>query len=172
MEAAEAAVLARLAAELLELLGPGQPPDPASADPLAELVGLPPGDAPAPTDPALARLFPAAYSDDPEASREFRRYSQAELVAGKRVAAARVLDDVSPLVATGGRLRLDHDGAWAWLSWLTDIRLVLGSRLGVTEDSYAERVSPEDPRAASLAVFGWLGWLQESLLSRLEPHLG
>ena len=60
---------------------------------------------------------------------------------------------------------LDRDQADAWLSWLNDIRLVLGTRLEVTEDTYEEDLDPEDPRWQVMQVYGWLGWLQESLLS-------
>ena len=41
---------------------------------------------------------------------------------------------------------LDRDQADAWLRALNDIRLVLGTRLEVTEDTYEEDVDPEDPR--------------------------
>ena len=56
------------------------------------------------------------------------------------------------------------------LQALTDIRLVLGTRLDVTEDP-AEmwaRMTPDDPRGALLAVYDWLGWLQESIVRALD----
>jgi len=62
-------------------------------------------------------------------------------------------------------LVLDRDEADGWLGWLNDIRLVLGTRLDVTEDSHED-----DPQDQLTAVYSWLGWLQESLLSCLDPR--
>jgi hypothetical protein len=167
LEPAEAEVLARCAVELLELLGSGED---VSDDPLEALVGLPPGDVSPPDDPALARLFPAAYADDEAAATEFRRFTESDLRAGKRAAASDALLSLQPLLAAGGKLALDRDQADSWLSWLNDIRLVLGTRLDVTEDTYEEDIAPDDPRWQVLQVYGWLGWLQESLLSCLDPR--
>jgi hypothetical protein len=170
LEAVEAQVLAQSAAELLELLG-GE--EDVEQDPLAAMVGLPSGDASTPEDPALARLFPDAYRPDveePEAAREFRRFTEPDLRAGKRGHAAAVLAQLQPLLEHGGKLALDRDEADAWLSWLNDLRLVLGTRLEVTEDLDEAELDPDDPRTPVLAVYGWLGWLQESLLSCLDPR--
>ena len=167
LDPAEAVVLAQCATELLELLGAG---DDVSGDPLEALVGLPPGDVAPPDDPALARLFPAAYPDDDAAATEFRRFTESDLRAGKRAAASDALVSLQPLLGAGGKLVLDRDQADAWLSWLNDIRLVLGTRLDVTEDTYEEDIDPEDPRWQVMQIYGWLGWLQESLLSCLDPR--
>ena len=167
VEAVEAEVLAQCATELLELLGAE---DEVSDDPLAAMVGLPPGDVARPDDPALARLFPDAYGDDPEAATDFRRYTESDLRAGKRAAASDALLQLQPLLAGGGKLVLDRDQADTWLAWLNDIRLVLGTRLGVTEEMYDEDLDLDDPRAQLLGVFSWLAWLQESLLSCLDPR--
>jgi hypothetical protein len=163
----EAHVLSQCAAELLELLGE-QPSG--SEDPLEAMVGLPPGEVTKPEDPAVARLFPDAYGDDDAAAKEFRRYTESDLRAGKRAAAATALHALAPLLADGGKLSLDRDEADQWLSWLNDIRLVLGTRLEVTEDLYEDELDPDDPSTQVKAIYGWLGWLQESLLACLEPR--
>jgi len=162
----EAAVLRSCAQDLLVLLGAGQEVDP---DPLAALVGMPVGDPELPSDPALARLLPDAYSDDdPDASREFRRYTDDDLRAGKRAHAEVVL---ATLPADGGRLVLDRAAADAWLGCLNDLRLVLGTRMEVTEDTDLDDLDEDDPRRQALHIYGWLGWMQESLLRCLDPHL-
>jgi hypothetical protein len=148
LEPAEASLLAQCAVELLELLGTG---DEVSGDPLEALVGLPPGDVAPPEDPALARLFPSAYQHD-------------------EAAASDAIVSLQPLLEAGGKLVLDRDQADAWLSWLNDIRLVLGTRLDVTEDTYEDDIDPEDPRWQVMQIYGWLGWLQESLLACLDPR--
>ena len=163
----EAQVLAQCAEELLELLGSD---DEVPDDPIAAMVGIATGEVTPPTDPALARLLPDAYRDEPGAATDFRRYTEADLRASKRAAASTALTQLQPLLDTGGKLSLDRDEADAWLAWLNDIRLVLGTRLDVTEETYEEDIAPDDPRGQVLAVYGWLGWLQESLISCLVPR--
>jgi hypothetical protein len=64
---------------------------------------------------------------------------------------------------------LDHDGAMAWLGGLNDIRLALGVRLKIEDNSHEhlELLKPDDPLRAVYAVYTWLGWLQESLIQAL-----
>ncbi len=166
LDAGEAGLLAALAEDLLALLGERETPD---ADPLAAMVGLSSGPLPPPEDPALARLLPDAYADDDHAAAEFRRFTEHDLRAGKRADAGTVLATLAPLLGRGGRLVLDRDQVDAWLGTLNDLRLVLGTRLEVTEDTPLE-VPDDDPHAQALLVYGWLGWLQESLLSCIEPR--
>ena len=169
IEQVEAVILAQCASELLSLLGES---DEIPDDPIEAMVGLPSGDVRTPEDPALARLLPDAYGDDAAAASDFRRYTEADLRAGKRASASTVLAALQPLLADGGKLTLDRDQADAWLWWLNDIRLVLGTRLDVTEDTYDEPdLSDDDPRAQITAIYGWLGWLQESLISCLDPRV-
>lgn len=114
-----------------------------------------------PGDPAVARLLPSAYPDDEEAAAEFRRFTADDLTARKLANARRVLDDVAAPTAE----RLDAAGQQSWLRTLTDLRLVLGSRLGVTADGPAPS---DDPHVVVMHdVFDWLGYLQESLVQTL-----
>ncbi|MCW2615671.1 MAG: hypothetical protein JWN08_2665 [Frankiales bacterium] len=166
LDAVEADVLTAVVGDLLVLLGDD---DAGEQDPLAAMVGMPTGPVEPPTDPALARLLPDAYGDDDEAATEFRRYTETDLRAGKRAHAAVVLGTLAPYVDRGGRIPLDREQADAWLTCLNDLRLVLGTRLEVTEDTDFEPGS-DDPRSQALMVYGWLGWLQESLLECLEPR--
>lgn len=164
----EVFVLHTVVSDLLQLLGPAPAADP-DADPLVALVGLPDGPVATPEDPALARLLPDAYGDDPAAAQEFRRYTEADLLAGKRASAVAVLQTLEPVREAGGRMVFDQDAADAWLATLNDLRLVLGTRLQVTEDSelFPRGESPEDQ---ARRVYAWLGYLQESLLSVLQPR--
>ena len=119
-----------------------------------------------PDDPILARLLPDAYADDPEASGEFRRYTEVGLRSGKVAAAQTVLDT---LPASGGRVRLSAADAQAWLRALNDVRLSLGVVLGVTDDfdDTVQSLTADDPRAAYIGVYQWLAYLQESLVDAL-----
>ena len=190
LEPMESAVLAQCAADLLELLGGPDDQDPLAApgirDPLAELVGMPSGEVTPPQDPALARLLPDAYrppasaesadsansAADPrdgleQASADFRRYTDADLRAGKRAAASTVLIS---LHSAGGTMVLDREQADAWLGFLNDVRLTLGTRLGVTEDTDPDDGDDDDPRTQALQIYSWLGWVQESLLHALSSR--
>jgi hypothetical protein len=159
----EIALLGQLVEELLGLV---EEPE-VSEDPLAALVGMPPGEVAPPDNPVLQRLLPDAYRDDPEAAGDFRRYTDGDLRAGKR---ANALVVQACLPAAAGRMTIDRDQADAWLGFLNDLRLALGTSLGVTEETDPDDVEPDDPAYQALSIYGWLGWLQESLLSCLEPR--
>ncbi|MGH3023266.1 MAG: DUF2017 family protein, partial [Gaiellaceae bacterium] len=111
-----------------------------------------------PGDPGLRRLFPPAYERDKEGEAEYRRLTADELLEGRQ-AALRLVEE------TAGRDRLTAEELDAWLRALNDLRLVLGTRLDVTEETYATDIEPEDPRAHELSVFGYLSWLQEQLVA-------
>jgi hypothetical protein len=118
----------------------------------------------APDDPSLERLFPPAYDDERDAA-EYRRLTQDELQAGHREA-------LDVLESTAGRDRLTAEEADAWLRALNELRLVLGTRLDVREDTFAGGLDLGDPRAPELAVYGYLTWLQESLVEALSAKPG
>ncbi|MGR6997856.1 DUF2017 domain-containing protein [Yinghuangia aomiensis] len=125
---------------------------------------------PRPRTSVLARLLPDAYRDDAAASAEFRRYTENDLRLRKVDNARTVRADIAA-AGPGARVVLDEAHAQAWLGALNDLRLALGTNLGVTEDLdlYAESLDPDDPRLAVLAVYHWLGVLQESLVEALLP---
>lgn len=171
----EKAVLIHLFSETAQFLAPDDFGDgggePKAADPLAAMVGI--GvDAEEPEDPALLRLLPDAYPNDDDASREFRRLTQDGLRARKLANAISVLES---LHTDGKRIVLDQVQAHAWLTALTDVRLVLAERLGISDDpasqEWDEDDLADDPRAGLLAVYDWLGYLQETLVRVLEKGL-
>lgn len=159
----EAAVLRSMAGLVLELVDP--PED--GGDPLEALVGIS-GAADTPEDPVLARLLPDAYGGDREAAGEFRRYTEGDLRRHKRENAETMISGLSGLGPGGGELVLDTGDAHAWLKALNDVRLALGTRLGVEEDGGHTRVRA-DGRAdrAALSVYEWLGGVQETLVQAL-----
>jgi hypothetical protein len=109
-------------------------------------------------DPGLRRLFPPAYERDKEGEAEYRRLMADELLEGRR-AALRLLEE------TSGRDRLTAEELDAWLRALNDLRLVLGTRLDVTEETYEAELDPAHPQAHELSVYAYLSWLQEQLVA-------
>ena len=165
----EAGLMRRLVGELLELLAEGDPQggrDVELDDPLSELAV---GPANPPDDPVLARLFPDAYRDDPEAAGEFRHYTEVDLRADKRANARTVLRTLDERPANGRRIELDGAAARAWLLCLNDLRLALGTRLDVTEDyeELVDSLDEDDPRRPALGLYEWLTALQDTLVRAL-----
>ena len=110
-----------------------------------------------PEDPSLRRLRPRAYEDE-EVEREFRSLMGAELESLR-------LENLRGLAETAGRDRLDAEELDRWLAALNDLRLVLGTRLDVTEDQFADGFDPSAPHAYELAVYAFLTWLQEAAIN-------
>jgi hypothetical protein len=114
----------------------------------------------APGDPSLRRLFPPAY-DEEDDERAYRELMGGELLDGRRAALELVAETVD-------RDRLSAEEAETWLRALNDLRLVLGTRLDVQEDTFAEELRPDDLRAPALAVYAYLSWIQEQLVEALS----
>jgi hypothetical protein len=171
LDPVEASILRNLMVQMLELIGPGPGGD-SPEDPLAALFAEGPSKPPA--DPALARLFPDAYAEGPEAAEhaaEFRRYTENDLRARKRddaFALVRAIDAAEEDRRGHVRLTLDAEGCSRTLGALNDLRLTLGTRLEVSEDDDALYSLPdEDPRKPLVMAYLWLGGLQESLLETM-----
>lgn len=108
-------------------------------------------------DPSLRRLFPQPHGD-PERDREYRELVGRQLIDGRARALALVEQ-------TLGRDVLTDDEADAWLRALNDIRLVLGTRLDVTEDLDWDALEADDPRLPELALYSYVSWIQEQLVA-------
>ena len=115
-------------------------------------------------DPALERLFPDAYPDDPEREGEYRRLVHDQLLAAR-------LDALDTLEETIDADRLDEEQLLAWLGSVNDLRLVFGTRLGVTEETDERSFAPEDPRAFAFALYAYLGWLEEQAVEALAAGI-
>lgn len=159
----EREVLINLVEQIIELLG--ERTDNHVDDPLAAMVGITTHDSP-PEDEVLLRLLPNAYADQVDAA-EFRRYTESTL-RGKKYTHS-ISMRVTLKSSVDGVIELDHDGANDWLGAMNDIRLALGVRLKVEQNSHEELelLAPDDPMRGVYAVYSWLGWLQESLIVAL-----
>ena len=114
-------------------------------------------------DPVLDRLLPAGHRSDPELAADYRDLTESSLRTGKADDLATVRAGLPP---DGGTVRLDPEEAGAWLRTSNDLRLALGTRLDIQEDTEP----PEDlasEEGQQLAVYYWLTGLQGSLVDAL-----
>ena len=115
-------------------------------------------------DAALERLFPPAYPDDTKRNEEYNRLMRGDLVSAR-------MSSVDVMEQTIDQEVLDEDQLVAWLGALNDLRLILGTRLDVSEDMYGDEMPDDDPRAPAFALYSYLGWLQEQVVEALAVGL-
>jgi len=119
-------------------------------------------------DPVLTRLLPDGHRGDPELAADYRELTETSLRSGKADDLATVRATLPP---TGGEVRLDPDQAAAWLRSTNDLRLALGTRLEITEETEPpEDVTGEEDQ--QLVVYYWLTGLQGSLVDALAAGRG
>jgi hypothetical protein len=117
------------------------------------------------SDPAVARLSPAAYKDDPLRNLEY----ETSLGGAPRSGKLEALDTVERTVRAR---ELSEEEFLSWMGVVNDLRLVLGTRIEVTEESTEEDFSAGAPLDA-FHVYQFLGWLQQEMLFALgEPDAG
>ena len=112
---------------------------------------------PAGDEAARDRLFPRAYLDPTEDAAElaFQAAVHADLAAGR-------IEAIDGLIA-------DLEGAeraGVWLGAMNDLRLTLGTRIGVADDE-PEYTGPIEAAAGDVGLYHWLTGLQEALISYL-----
>jgi hypothetical protein len=119
-------------------------------------------------DPALERLFPPAYLGDDEETEarneEYRRLMRGDLLGRKQSS----LDVVE---ATIDATELDEEQLVAWMGAINDVRLVLGTRLDVSEDMGEDPFDDDDPRAPAYGLYVYLAHLQEWIVRALSSAL-
>ena len=106
------------------------------------------------SDPAVSRLFPPAY---PLQNLEF----ETNLGAAPRSGKLEALDVVE---RTANASTLTEDELLAWIGVVNDLRLVLGTRIEITEEATDEDFPADDPRHETYRVYQFLGFLLQELL--------
>jgi hypothetical protein len=141
-----------------------------AADQVPELTG----DFPQQRDPALDRIFPTGNREDEQIAAEFRQLTE----HGLRVRKTANLDTAIAALSSieDQKISIDHAQAMALVVALTDVRLVLGERLGLKQDDdfdlleeQVSGLSEDEPAVYALAVYDFLTWLQETLAHALQP---
>jgi Domain of unknown function (DUF2017) len=171
MDAHEAAVLRSLVTSVSGLLEERAASAP--TDELAALTGLRTGNSETPSDEVLARLLPDFQRADPDrpdddsergnVNSALRSLHEPEIIDEKIAAGSVVLQTVP---AEGGKVVITPEQADAWLAALNDVRLALGTNIGIDADT-PDELEEGDPRAPHLDVYHWLTWMQDSLVQAL-----
>lgn len=126
----------------------------------------------APEDPVVRRLLPDASEDQEEAG-QIRRLSESSLRDAKiaDLRAARMWLENTPL-------RVRDDQAPMLGRALNDLRLTLATRLGIEDESDAEKVHrlavssrAKDAESFMAEIYTFITWLQETLFSAMLQHL-
>ncbi|WP_137122096.1 DUF2017 domain-containing protein [Segeticoccus rhizosphaerae] len=176
LDEAELQVVCALLTQTRDLIAP--PEQASTGDPFDDLVAslgpVTPDDASSldtPRDPALERLVPRANREDDEIADEFRRLTERGLRSRKAGNLQEAIDAL--LAADPPKVSLDQGQAQAVAMALTDVRLVLGERLGLRTDedaealqeklALAEQEDEDDPVLLLSAYYDFLTWLQESV---------
>jgi Domain of unknown function (DUF2017) len=113
------------------------------------------------TDAALRRLFPSADPDDAEHAAEFDRLVREDLLSERAAA-------IEAMERTLDADRLGEDELVAWLGVLNDLRLVLGTRLDVTEETTPDDFEADDPGAGAYALYAYLTYLEDEIVQALS----
>lgn len=114
--------------------------------------------------PALRRLFPTAYPDDPERDAGYQILARSELIDGHREAIER-------LRTTSGDDEIDAETLEAWMRVVNSVRLVLGTQLDVSEDDDFGALDPDDPLAGTREVYELLGVVLDIIVTAMMSTL-
>jgi Domain of unknown function (DUF2017) len=167
----EASMLRSLVKSMLDMLDDRESSAP--IDELEEITGIRAGNPRRPQDATMRRLLPDFYRSErnhPAGSAAaeslnaaLRSLHEPAIIEAKRQACERIL---RTMPAGGGRFELTGDDANAWISGVNDIRLALGTMLGIGPEG-PEPVSDDHPLAGHYDVYQWLTVMQEYLVLAL-----
>lgn len=145
LDAPEADTLASLLTDLINALQPG---------------GLDPD------DPVYRRLYPDGYQENPEAAEAFRSMTESSLQQERLGRAEQCLAGLAEAGSAKRKIdvTLDAEASRRWLQVLNDMRLAIGTRIGITEDEHDFDFDPGDPDSMPRAVYAYLTAVQDALV--------
>jgi hypothetical protein len=109
--------------------------------------------------PVLERLFPPPYGDDAERNAGYAAVAHPELIEHRRA-------ELTLVRSTLGADTLDEGQLTAWMRSVNDLRLVLGTVLGIEEDGVAPDV--DDDNAATFGAYEYLAYLLDAIVDALS----
>ena len=122
------------------------------------------------SDPVYRRLYPDGYQDNPEAADAFRSLTEQSLREERLGRAEQCLAELAAAGSGRGKLdvTLDQAAAERWLRVLNDMRLAIGTRIGITEDDDFD-FRPDGPDAMPRAIYAYLTGAQDALVRAQLP---
>lgn len=111
-------------------------------------------------NPLLRRVFPVAHVSDEAINAQYRDMVHDELLQSRR-------DVLGRVAATAHEGELDRATLEAWLVGLNTVRLVLGTRLDVSEEVFPT-LEPDDPELPAWALYEFLGSLVGLIVDALS----
>lgn len=117
-----------------------------------------------PADPALKRLLPVAYPDDEDRETEYRLLVHDELMNSQREA-------LDTLATTVDERELSEEQLAAWIRAITQVRLAMASRLGVTGEDEDRPPVGDRSTLATYAIYEYLAELQDDIVNTLSEAL-
>ena len=111
--------------------------------------------------PGCGASIPTAYAEDVELDEEYQRLVHDDLLA-RRLAAFEIVED--DLDAE----RVDEEQLAAWMGASTTCVWSSGRSSTSREDPYFD-IDEADPDAQAHAIYTYLGWLLEQIVSELNP---
>src|SRR5262245_19537494 len=114
-------------------------------------------------DEALRRLYPTAYPDDAERNAEFTAFAHDQLLMAR-------LEGLDLVEGSVDNDELSTEELTAWMQVINEARLVLGTRLDVSEDDERDD-DPDDPDAPAFTLYHQLGLILEDMVRALHDAL-
>ncbi len=118
-------------------------------------------------DPVYRRLYPDGYEPNSEAAAAFRELTESTLRDERLQRAEQCLSGLAELGAQGRRkldVTLDPEATERWLRVLNDMRLAIGTRIGITDDDEQWDFDPNAPESMTRAVYSYLTGVQDGLV--------
>ncbi|MGI9625110.1 MAG: DUF2017 family protein [Acidimicrobiales bacterium] len=116
------------------------------------------------SSPVLRRLYPTAYPDDAKANAAFDDLVHDQLLAQRLEA----LDTVEQSMAAS---HLTEDELVQWMNAVNSLRLVLGTRLDISEEDSPSQVADDDPDRALWVSYELLTQMLALIVDVLEADL-
>lgn len=110
----------------------------------------------------LTRLFPTAYANDPEMDAGYQILARGELIDQRK-------ESIAILRATSDHDLVDEAQLNAWMRVVNDLRLVIGTRLDVSENDHV--VAEDDPNAGMTEIYHVLGLILSEIVDALTCGL-
>lgn len=134
----------------------------------------------------MERLFPRAFSEDPEAEADYQGLLRHDLLRQKLEGVAafekslgsrkefKLPPDLLARLELGEedfhlvQLDLADEDLSFWLGFFHDLRLLIGTKLDVTDESWEEEIDPRDPEAAEIGLLHRLAYFEETIVQALR----